>query len=108
MSDRMFTLVRLADSKTRSADTAALLADYFAFDRQRASRRQYLKAFGGLAMVVLLAAALGRVPFGEAEIAAGVLIAPPVTLLAVELIRWRRLVGRLDRVRAEVQSVRKS
>jgi len=104
----MFTLVHLANSKTRPADAAALLADYLEFERQRTSRRQYLKAFGGLAIIILAGAALGRVPFGEAEIAAGVLIAPPAALLAAELIRWRRLVHRLDRVRAEAQSVRKS
>ena len=103
-----FTLVRFAHSETTSADAASLVADYLAFERQRATRRQYLKAFGGFAVVILLAAALGRVPFGEAEFAAGALIVPPVALLVVELIRWRRLVWRLDRVRAEVHSVRKS
>jgi hypothetical protein len=104
----MFTLVRFADSKTTSVDKAALLADYLRFERQRASCRRYLKAFGGLALVVIAGAALGRVPLGEAEIAAALLLAPLVTLLIAESIRWRRLVCRLDRVRAEVQSVRKS
>lgn len=104
----MLTLVRLAHSETTSADTASLVADYLAFERQRTTRRQYLKAFGGFAVLILLAAALGRVPFGEAEIAAGLLIVPPVALIIVELIRWRRLVLRLDRVRAELHSVKKA
>lgn len=104
----MLTLVQIQSANTPSAETASLVADYLAFDRHRTARRQYLKAFGGMAFLVLIAAAFGRVPGGEAEIAAGLLLLPPSVLAVVEVIRWRRLVRRLDNLRADVRAVRKS
>lgn len=102
------TLVRIRSTGTSSAETASLVADFLAFDRQRTSRRQYMKAFGGMAFLVLLGAAFGRVPVGEAWIVAGLLASLPLGLAIVEAVQWHRLIRRLDSVRAEVQSVRKS
>jgi hypothetical protein len=101
----MLTLVQVQQSANSSADAAALVADYLAFDRRRTARRQYMKAFGGMTLIVLMGAAFGRVPAGEAGIVAGLLISPPVCLAAVELVQWHRLVRRLDRVRGDVHSV---
>jgi hypothetical protein len=81
-----------------------LTSEYAAFERRRTSRRQYQKAFGGLAMIVLAGAVLGQVPVNEAEIVAGLLAAPPLVLAALEVIQWHRLVRHRDRVRALVQS----
>ena len=104
----MLTLVQVRNAATSSAGAASLVADYAAFDRRRTSRRQYQKAFGGLAIVVLLGALFGRVPADEAAVVAGLLIAPPMILAIVELVHWRRLLRRLDIVRKEVRAVRKS
>jgi hypothetical protein len=99
----MLTLVHITRSPESSADAAALIADYTRFVRERTCRRQYVKAFGGLAGLVLLGAAFGRVPGNEAAIAAALLALPPLVLVLVELRHWRRLVRRLGRVRSEVQ-----
>lgn len=104
----MLTLVQIQSSTRSSVETASLVADYLAFDRQRTSRRQYMKAFGGMAILVLLGAAFGRVAAGEAAVVATLLALPPLMLAIVEGIRWYRLVRRLNKVRAEVQEVRKS
>ena len=62
-----------------------------------------------MAFIVLLGALFGRVPADEAWIVAGLLASlPPLGLAISRLIQWHRLIRRLDRVRAEVQSVRKS
>jgi hypothetical protein len=102
----VLTLVQIQRSATSSADAATLVADYLAFDRRRTSRRHYMKAFGGMAVVVLLGAAFGRVPVGESELVAGLLLLPPLVLGTSEAISWRRLVRRLDQVRTEVQTVK--
>jgi KUP system potassium uptake protein len=73
--------------------------DYSAFERLRATRRQYVKAFGGMAVIVLLGAAFNRVPGDEALIVAGLLSLPPLSLSILELVRWRRLVRRLNAAR---------
>ena len=104
----MLTLVQIQRSAASSVDTTSLVADYLAFDRRRTARRQYMKAFGGMALIVLIGAAFGRVPIGEAQIVAGLLVLPPVGLAAIEFVQRHRLVQRLDRVRGGVQSVRKS
>lgn len=104
----MLTLVQIKHSTSSPADTAGLMADYLAFDRQRAVRRQYTKAFGGMAVIVVLGALFGRVPRDEASVVTGLLLAPPVVLAFLEAIQWFRLVRRLDRVRARLQSVKKS
>ncbi len=70
--------------------------------------RNIMKAFGGMAILVLLGGAFGRVPSSEARMVAGLLVLPPLLLAAIEAIRWHRLVRRLDQLRAEVQTVRKS
>lgn len=104
----MLTLVDIQRSATSSADTSSLIADYLAFDRQRASRRQYTKAFGGMAILVLLGGLFNRVPGREALIAAGLLLVVPVSLSVVEALRWFRLVRRLDELRIQTQEARKS
>jgi hypothetical protein len=104
----MLTLVNIRSSNTSSFEAASLMSDYLAFDRQRAARRQYLKAFGGMAILVLLGAAFNRVPRDEAAIVAGVLVLPPLVLAVIESLRWRRLVRRLHDARVLAQSVRKS
>ena len=104
----MFTLVHIQSSPKSSREAASLVADYLTFDRQRTSRRQYVKAFGGMAIVVLVGALFGRVDTREAEMVGALLLLPPAVLVAAEWFHWRRLVQRLDRVRAEVQAVRKS
>ena len=104
----MLTLVQIPSSPATSTQSAALMAAYLAFDRRRTSRRQYTKAFGGMAMVVLFGAAIGRVPIGEAWIVAGLLILPPLVLGTIEAVHWRRLMQRLDQVRGEVRAIRKS
>ena len=104
----MFTLVQIGRTDTSSAETASLVADYLAFDRRRTARRQCSKAFGGLALVVLLGAAFGRVPVDHAWIVIGLLSAVPFVLGIVELFQRHRLAGRLNGLRAQVQTVRKS
>lgn len=104
----MLTLVQIRSSNTSSTDAASLTADYLTFDRRRAERRQYVKAFGGMAVLVLIGAAFGRVPADEAWIVAGLLLVPPVILAALEVLQWRRLIRRLDATRGMVQTVRKS
>jgi hypothetical protein len=104
----MLTLVQVQRSATSSADSASLVADYMAFDKRRTSRRQYQKAFGGMAIIVLLGALFGRVAMEEAEIVGALLMLPVLALAVVEVIHWRRLTRRLDRVRADVKTVRKS
>ena len=104
----MFTLVQIPRSATSSAETSSLVADYVAFDSRRTSRRQYQKAFGGMAVVVLLGALFGRVAMAEALVVVALLIAPVLVLAIVESIQWRRLTRHLNRVRAEVQTIRKS
>ncbi len=104
----MLRLVQIQSSPKSAQETASLVADYLTFDRQRTSRRQYVKAFGGMAIVVLLGALFRRVDARAAEIVSALLVLPPAVLVAVEWFHWRRLAKRLDRVRAEVQAVRKA
>ncbi len=104
----MLTLVRIQNSKTPSVEADSLTADYLAFDRRRTARRQYLKAFGGMAVLVLIGAAFGRVAVREAEIVAGLLLLPPLGLAAIEAFQWYRLKRRLNSIRAEVQAAGKS
>jgi hypothetical protein len=103
----MFTLVHISSSPKSSRETASLLADYLAFDRQRTSRRQYAKAFGGMALIVILGAVFGRVEWREAQIVGTILLLPPAALVAIEWVHRGRLTRRLDRVRAELQDRRK-
>jgi hypothetical protein len=104
----MFTLVNIRSSNTSSFEAASLMSDYLAFDRQRTIRRQYLKAFGGMAILVLLGAAFNRVPRDEAAVVAALLVVPPLCLAVIEALRWRRLVRRLHDARVHAQAVRKS
>ena len=104
----MFTLVQIPRSTTASGATSSLVADYVTFEKRRTSRRQYQKAFGGMAIVVLLGALFGRVAIAEAAVVGALLLAPVIMLAMIEVIHWRRLVRRLDRVRADVQTIRKS
>ncbi len=99
----MLTLVQVHRSGASAEETASLVADYLAFDRRRAARRQYVKAFGGIALVVLLGAVFDRVPADQAWIVAGLLLLLPVALVAVETVQRRRLVCRLNTVRAHAQ-----
>ena len=99
----MLTLVQVRRSCTSSADTTALVADYLAFDRRRTARRQYVKAFGGMALVVLLGAVFGRVPADQAWIVAGLLLLLPLALVIVEIVQRRRLVRRLNTIRVHAQ-----
>lgn len=103
----LFTRVDIRRSRRSASDASALIADYLAFDRQRAERRQYSKAFGGIAIIVLLGAAFGRVSAGEAWVVAGILLLPPLVLGLLEAVRWHRLVRRLNRLRQDVQDERK-
>jgi hypothetical protein len=104
----MLTLVEVRRTCTSSADTASLVADYLAFDRRRTARRQYLKAFEGLAVVVLLGAVFGRVPRDQACSVAAILSILPLALVIIEIVQYRRLVRRLNAIRAQVRGVRKS
>ena len=104
----MLTLVQIQASQAPPAEAASLVADYMTFDRQRTWRRQYLKAFGGMAVLVLLGAAFGRVPVRESEVVAGLLVLPPSILAAIEAVSWRRLSRRLNNLRAEARASRKS
>ena len=65
---------RFQRSATSSADASSLVADYVAFDKRRTSRRQYQKAFGGMAIIVLLGALFGRVAMAEAAIVVALLM----------------------------------
>ena len=103
----MLTLVQIQSCNTSPAETASLVEEYLAFDRQRTSRRQYMKAFGGMAILVLLGGAFGRVPWNEAEIVAGLLLLPPLLFAVVEALRWHSLVRRLDTLRARGHAIRK-
>jgi hypothetical protein len=90
------------------ANTAALVAEYIAFERSRTARRQYVKAFGGMALVVLIGAVFDRVPVHQAWIVAGLLLLLPLTLLIIEMVQRHRLSRRLNIIRAQSQAVRKS
>ena len=63
------TMRALSDDSSSGAvsETAALTRDYLAFERHRTTRRQYVKAFGGMAILVLLGAVFNRVPRDEAS-----------------------------------------
>jgi hypothetical protein len=104
----MFTLVRIPPSKETTTDSASLIADYLAFDRQRTLRRQYMKAFGGMALLVLIGAVFGRARGDEALIAAALLLVVPVLLGVIEAWRWHRLNARLSDARVQAQTIRKS
>ena len=103
----MLTLVQVRRSCASSADTASLVADYLAFDRRRTARRQYVKAFGGMALVVLLGGVFGRVPADQAWTVAGLLLLVPLALVTGEIIQWRRLVRRLNTIRVQAQDDQK-
>ena len=100
----MLTLVQIRNANASSADTASLVADYLAFERRRVSTRQYLKAFGGMALLVLAGALTGRVSAREAAVVSGLLLTPPLLLAAVEYLQWRRLLNRLDCLRSAVRN----
>ena len=104
----MLTLVQVRRASSSSAHTAALVADYLAFDHCRTARRQYVKAFGGMAIIVLLGAAFGRVPAEQAWIVAAMLSLVPLALLIMEIVQRRRLLRRLHMLRVETQKIRKS
>ena len=106
----MLTLidVRRESHAASAADSASLAADYVAFDRRRTARRQYVKAFGGMAIVVLLGALFDRVPADQAWIVAGLLSILPVTLLAMEIVQRHRLLLRLNSAQVRSQAIRKS
>jgi hypothetical protein len=99
----MLTLVQIGNAHVPSEEAARLVADYLKFDRRRTERRQYLKAFGGMAALVLLGALFGRVALVEAEIVAGLLLSLPLMLAIIEAIQWYGLMRRLRRLRASVQ-----
>ena len=63
-----------------------------------------MKAFGGMAILVLAGAVFGRVPVGEAWVVAGLLVSPPLVLAAVEAVQWHRLVGRLETLRDDIRA----
>ena len=96
----MSTLTLIRDAHTSADETASVVAEYLAFERRRVARRQYLKAFGGMAFLVGLGALIGRVPAGEAAIVSGLLLAPPALLAIIEVPRRHRLERRLDHVRS--------
>jgi hypothetical protein len=104
----MLTLVPVRRAANASADTASLVADYLAFDRRRSARRQYMKAFGGMAVVVLSGATFGRVRPNEAWIVAGLLLLCPLVLLMMETVQKSRLLRRLHIIRVQARTVRKS
>jgi hypothetical protein len=104
----MFTLIHIFPSITSARQTASLISDYLAFDRHRIARRQYMKAFGGMAVMVLLGAAGGSLPPNEALTVSGMLVTPLLVLGVIEMVQWRRLLSRLDEARAEMREVRKS
>ena len=104
----MLTLVQIQSSATSASDSALLVADYLAFDKRRTSRRQYQKAFGGMAIIVMVGALLGQVAIHEAEIVSAGLLLPVVALAVLEAISRSRLMRRLNRVRRELQSGRQS
>ncbi|HUQ87600.1 MAG TPA: hypothetical protein VM096_08585 [Vicinamibacterales bacterium] len=99
----MLTLVHVRNVKTSALDTTTLTADYLAFERRRIARRQYLKAFGAMAIIVMLGASMGKVVWAEAEIVSGLLLLPPAALAAIEAVEWYRLERRLNRLREAVQ-----
>jgi len=104
----MLTLVNIRSSDSSSREAASLTADYLAFEHRRTERRQYVKAFGGMAIVVAVGAAFGRVPADEAWIVVGLLLLPPIVLGALEAWQWHRLIRRLDSVRGAVKTIKKS
>lgn len=92
----------------RMPATLALGREYAAFERLRTARRQYMTAFGGMAIVVILGALFNRVPRNEAVTVAGLLSVTPLWLWIVERFHWRRLVRRLDAERAELRAEKAS
>ena len=105
----MLTLVQIRHVATSSAETASLVADYLAFDRRRTARRQYMKAFGGMAVIVLLGARVWpRRRSARREIVAGLLMLPPLALAVDRGGPLASAGAPPESLRSEVQAVRKS
>ena len=60
-----------------------------------------------MAMVVGLGAVFGRVPADQAWIVAGLLLVLPLALVVSEFLQWRRLMRRLNDMRAHARSRKK-
>ena len=103
----MLTLVQVRRSCNSPVDTASLTAEYLAFERRRTARRQYVKAFGGMAVVVLIGALFGPVPADQAWIVAGLLSLLPLTLIIMEAVQGHRLHRQLHTIRAQAQAGQK-
>jgi hypothetical protein len=71
-------------------------------------RRQYVKAFGGMAVIVVLGALFGKVDPREGAWVAGLLLLLPAIVVVDEWRHWRRLLRRLGDARLQVQGGRKS
>jgi lipopolysaccharide export LptBFGC system permease protein LptF len=99
----MLTLVKIPRSHRSAAATAALIADYTAYDHQRSYRRQYIRAFGGIAVIVFFGAMFRFEPRREGLIAALLFALPPAILGAVEAYHWHRLTRRLKAIHADIQ-----
>jgi hypothetical protein len=100
----MLSFAPIPRSDRLAGHTTALATDYVQFEQQRRQRRQYIKAFTGMTILVLAGAAFGFVPLRQAEVAAALLAAPPVTLGIIDAIGWTQLVRRLTAIRAEMRS----
>jgi hypothetical protein len=93
-------LLELKPPRSSRRETAALMADYLAFDRQRRGRQPFIKAFTGFAIVMLGGGVVGTVPWGEAELSAAVLALACVRLMTLNSRGLTRLKNRLAALRA--------
>jgi hypothetical protein len=104
----MFTAITFHRVEAAAPGAAALISDYAAFDRRRSSRRPFIRAFVGFAVIIMLGGLAGRLPGREAEVAAGICLAPALALIGSEAWGSHRLESRLGELRAKSALLRKS
>jgi len=105
--DFMLTLVRVRPARRLAADPL-LAADFAMFQQRRAARAPVVKGCVGFALLIVLGGILGDFSRAQAAVGATLCLAPPAGLALIEEYRKTRLFRRLDRLRAEIQAVRKS
>jgi hypothetical protein len=102
----MLTLVRVRPAR-RVADPL-LGADFAMFQQRRAARVPVVRGCVGFALLIVLGGVIGDFPRAQAAVGAALCLAPPVGLALIDEYSKTRLFRRLDKLRAEIQDIRKS
>jgi hypothetical protein len=101
----MVTLIGFAPPHRSTAQAAAVMSAYLAFERRRQRDKPLFLGFAGLALVSLLGGLANTVPRRESLMAALVFAVPCAVLFAAQKWRGWRLSRRLDALRASVREV---